>query len=69
MTLAKFGMKLGSTCLTVLINVGGLIKKEIILHCPKTDFLDPDFVNGSWGKVINWIRSFIVWVYLENCKL
>ena len=42
--------EIGQPLSDILINVGGLIKKEIILHCPKMDIPDPDFVNGSWGK-------------------
>ena len=32
----------------ILINVGGLIKKEIILHCPKRDTPDPDFISDGF---------------------
>ena len=42
--------EIGQHLSDILINVGGLIKKEIILLCPKTDIPDPDFVNGSWGQ-------------------
>ena len=37
--------EIGQHLSDILINVGGLIKKEIILHCPKTDTSDPDFIS------------------------